>query len=320
MRFSVIIPARNEEANIARCVDSLFASDWDPADFEVIVVDHGSSDQTASLAALRGARLLDARPEANISELRNIGARRARGEMLAFIDADCSVPADWLRQAARYLDRDEVVCFGSPPLVPDRANWVQQAWFLIRRKGRGAGQVAWLESMNMFVRRRAFLAVGGFDERLLTCEDYDLSLRLGRTGKLLNDPRVAAVHHGEAASLGHFFRKEYWRGTSNLAGVLAHGLSPRELPSLALPVVNALLSLAVLLLVAAGLAAGKAPLVLAGVSLMLAWQTPLLLLAAWKSRESFRPLLTLQLHLLLNVYFLARGGSLLWRRHGDGNV
>ena len=174
MRFSVIIPARNEEANIARCVDSLFASDWPPADFEVIVVDHGSSDRTASLAAGRGARLLEARPEANISELRNTGARRARGEMLAFLDADCSVPADWLRQAARYLDRDDVVCFGSPPLVPDRATWVQRAWFLIRRKGRGAGEVAWLESMNMFVRRGAFLAVGGFDERLVTCEDYDL--------------------------------------------------------------------------------------------------------------------------------------------------
>ena len=314
MRFSVIIPVRNEEANIARCLASLMGCDWDPADFEVIVVDHCSTDQTVSIASRLGAQVLIGRPEATISALRNLGARSCGGEILAFLDADCTVPDNWLRQAARYVDRDEVICFGSPPVVPEQATWVQQAWFRIRRKGGAAGPVDWLESMNMFVRRRQFLEVGGFDERLVTCEDYDLSLRLGRIGTLVCDERIAAVHHGEAASIAHFFKKEYWRGTGNFAGILAHGISRKELPSVALPVVHGILAVLVPLLLVAGLLVGGGLWFLIGVSLLLAWQTPLLALAAWKNRGPFRVLCTLQLYLLLNVYFLARCGSVLLRQ------
>ena len=319
MRFSVIIPARNEQANLERCLGSLFGLDWDPADFEVLVVDHDSCDQTAGLAARLGAQVIKGPPGATISGLRNLGARRARGEMLAFLDADCSVPANWLREAVRYLDRDDVVCFGSAPAPPDQANWVQKAWYQIRRGKGEAAETDWLESMNMFVRHREFNCVGWVDERLITCEDYDLSLRLGRVGKLVADPRVAAVHHGEAASLGHFFRKEYWRGTSNLPGFLVHGASLRELPSVLLPVACALTAATVLLFLLTGLLGRQELFLVLGVWLAFAWQTPLLLLAAWKSRDRFRLLATLQLYLLLNLYFLARGGSLLSCRRGVSN-
>ena len=311
MHFSVIVPARNEEANIIRCVASLVGCDWDPADFEVIVVDHCSSDRTAELAAAKGARVLKGRPEDTISGLRNFGAREGRGQILAFIDADCSVPANWLRQAAPYVDREDVVCFGSAPVVPNQATWVQQTWSLIRSKGKLAGDVDWLASMNMFVRRSEFLAIGGFDEKLITCEDYDLSLRLRRVGKMIADPRVVAVHHGEAATVRHFFRKEYWHGTSNIAGILAHGFSLQELPSVALPVVYAALFVVVPLLMVSGVAGMNNLLLVTALSLVLAWQAPILLLAAWKNRSTLRPVRTLQLYLLLNVYFLARGGSIL---------
>ncbi|BDV43049.1 hypothetical protein GURASL_19720 [Geotalea uraniireducens] len=313
MHFSVIIPARNEEATIDRCVESVMACAWAADDFEVLVVDNGSSDRTAMLAAARGARVLSL-PDGTIARLRNYGALEAQGDILAFLDADCTVPGNWLGEAARYIEQGDVVCFGSPPIVPADATWVQEAWFAVRQKGGELNEVDWLESMNMFVRRREFLSVGGFNEELVTCEDYDLSLRLGRLGRLVADSRIGAVHHGEAASLGHFFRKELWRGTSNLTGVIAHGVSLREAPSVLLPLVYGLLMLLVPLLLVAGLLTMNQLLLLTGASLVLAWQAPLLLLAAWKNRRSFCLLRTLQLYLLLNVYFLARGGSVILRR------
>jgi GT2 family glycosyltransferase len=224
------------------------------------------------------------------------------------------VAPDWLRQAARYLNQPEVVCFGGPPDVPADATWVQRAWLLVRRKAQDVQQVEWLESMNMFVRREAFTAVGGFDESLRTCEDYDLSLRLAKRGRIVADAAINAVHHGEAATLSHFYRKERWRGIGNFHGLRRHGWCWRELPSLMMPPAYLLcLGLTVAAAVAAVGRFGVSPEAwLLGV---LAWQLPILLLAWRKSRNSDELRLRAALYLLLNVYFLARAQAMLRLRN-----
>jgi GT2 family glycosyltransferase len=302
MHFSIIIPAKNEQANIGRCLDSVFRVDWDPEDFEVMVIDNGSSDDTQEIARWKGARV-HYQPGLTISGLRNFGARRAAGEILAYLDADCTVPRNWLREASRYLSRPEVLCFGSPPGVPESATWVQSAWYLVRRKPELVGETDWLESMNLFVRRDAFLTCGGFDESLVTCEDYDLSLRMKKVGQLVHDSRIVATHHGEAATVGHFFRKERWRGKSNISGVLQHGVVPGEIPSLAAPALHCLLLFGVLL----SPFFYRSPAFLGLLLLMALWQCLLL----WKSFRKQWPAATLprvvQLFWLLNVYLVARG-------------
>lgn len=313
MQFSVIIPAKNEEATLGRCLDSLANVDWDKSQYEVIVVDNGSSDRTAAIAREKGVNLF-MMPGLTIAALRNFGASQARGDILVFLDADCSVPVDWLRNASCYISNLEVVCFGSPPVVPQNATWVQTAWFLVRQKSKMCGEVEWLESMNMFVRREAFRAVRGFNAALVTCEDYDLSMRLKVLGKLMADGRIIAVHHGEAATVRHFFKKEYWRGTSNLSGVIHHGITLQELPSLIFPLVYITFGLVVIVFLFIGLLRVSPQLINGGIALLLVWQVPILLMAAWKIRSAFGLLSVLQLYLLLNIYFLSRGGALLqWR-------
>jgi glycosyltransferase involved in cell wall biosynthesis len=313
MQFSIIIPAKNEEANIGRCLDSIMNVGWDHSQFEVIVVDNGSSDRTVAIAKEKGA-LLFIKPELTISALRNFGVTQAKGDVLVFLDADCTVTGDWLQSASRYLSRDDIVCFGSPPTVPEDATWVQTAWYRIRRGKDHCGEVDWLESMNMFVRRETFLAVAGFNEELVTCEDYDLSLRIKPFGKIVADQRIVAVHHGEAATVEHFFRKEYWRGTSNLKGIFHHGFSLKELPSVMLPIVHVILGLIVLSALIAGFMKANDQVVSGGAALLLLWQIPLFLLAVWKNRDDLHLMTALQLYMLLNVYFLARGGAVLRRR------
>lgn len=302
MQFSIIIPAKNEAANIGRCLDSIDRMAWDASCYEVIVIDNGSTDGTVEIARQHGTAVY-LKPELTISGLRNFAAGQASGDLLAFLDADCTVDTQWLCEAARYLKQTDVVCFGSPPVVPENATWVQKAWFEVRRKSVPAGETDWLESMNMFVRRDAFISCGGFDENLITCEDYDLSLRLKRVGKMMNDSAIIAVHHGEAATVRHFFSKERWRGISNVKGVMQHGIVMAEMPSLLAPSAHCILLAAATV----GLPLFSDDGYRAAVIAFLMWQVLLFLSSFRKNRIKSDILRVTQLYALLNVYFLARG-------------
>ncbi|MSM38733.1 MAG: glycosyltransferase [Geobacter sp.] len=304
MDFTIIIPAKNEEKYISMCLDSINAMDTEGLTFEVIVVDNGSTDKTVSIAKAKGATVFE-KPDLTISALRNFGATQAAGDILAFLDADCTVDNKWLKNALVYKDQNEVVSFGSPAVIPENATWVQTSWFAIREKKCQIQEVNWHESANVFVLKKAFEEVGGFDETLITCEDYDLSARLKKIGRLLCDNRIVAVHHREPATVGDFFRKEKWRGKSNLSGVMSHGLQWNEMPSLILPFIHCLFALSFMLCVIALFVNGKECLHYA-IIIFLIWQSPFMVLACYKNR-SVRPVYVFQLYLLINVYFFARG-------------
>lgn len=302
--FSIIIPAKNEQANIGICLDSVNQVHWDKNRFEVLVVDNGSTDMTVEIARAKGA-VVYVKPDFTISALRNFGASRSSGEWLVFLDADCTVGVEWLEEASRYLGAAGVVCFGSPPQVPERATWVQKAWFQARRKKEPVGKTEWLESMNMFVHHKTFACCGGFNESLVTCEDFDLCVRLNGVGTIMNDSRIVAVHHGEATTIYHFFRKERWRGVSNLAGFRQHGTTVRELPSVLAPLLHC--ALPVLLLVGVLLLPAGIGYLLA---LILLWQVTILARSVKSQAPKFNLIRTMQLYLLINVYLFARGVSI----------
>lgn len=299
--FSVIIPAKNEEANISLCLDSIFSNCYPQERYEVIVVDNGSEDKTTILAESLGAHVANI-PGVNISALRNYGAQVAQGRVLVFIDADCTVAGDWLEQASRYLERENIALFGSPPGIPQESSWVQRTWLLVRgKRGQEVRTVHWLESMNMFIPRSLFAEIGGFNEDLVTCEDVDISYRLAKLGKIVSDLRIVATHHGEARTIKAFFRKERWRGRSNYVGLFAHGLKLSEIPSLMLPLYY--LFIPVLTLVAWIL--GESWYYCLWGSVL--WQLPIGLVVFFKLRSAmFTSLNVGRLWLLYNVYYLAR--------------
>ena len=304
--FSIIIPARNEEHNIKNCLESIFAVDYDLAQYEVIVVDNGSTDQTVSIAKELGARTF-IQPDLTISGLRNFGASEAKGKVLVFLDADCTVKSHWLNEAARYLDESQVACFGAPPGVPDAATWVQKTWFAVRKKKHQVETVEWLESMNMFIPRRSFDQVQGFNEDLVTCEDYDLSVRLQPFGRIISDSRIVAIHHGEAANIKHFFRKEYWRATSNVARFKGQDFNLRELPSILIPPLYCLLAALFIVFLSVFGFFDDATLNRGWLILLAVWQLPIVFLSVWKLRYAWDATMVGQLLVLLNVYFCARG-------------
>jgi len=305
--FSIIIPAYNEEKYLPLCLDSIHNLNYPKEKYEVIVVDNGSTDRTREIAANRGATVLQDRA-ANVSGLRNYGAREAKGDVLAFLDADCLVTNDWLICAAKYHDDMDISVWGSPTTPPEDSTWVQRTWFFVRMKKQDVMDVQWLESMNLFVRKSQFFEIRGFNEQLVTCEDVDLSYRMSRMGRIVADKHISAVHLGEAGTMREFFRKELWRGQSNLKGAFSHGISLKELPSLVVPVYFGLLI--PVLFVAAWLA----PSTLGGMAVVAFLLGPSLIIlvkASFKCRVGLGDLA--RLLILTQVYFFARTAAIFYR-------
>ena len=137
LRVSFVIPVRDDARRLRACLDSIRRNHY-PADLvEVIVVDNGSEDDSARVAREGRATVMSVR-QGRVAELRNKGAAAARGEILAFVDADHEIGAGWIRAAATALSSDDrVVAAGALCDVPRDANWVQRQYDLLRAKPRG---------------------------------------------------------------------------------------------------------------------------------------------------------------------------------------
>jgi glycosyltransferase involved in cell wall biosynthesis len=214
--ISIVIPALNEEKMIGRCLESLtrlaFASDR----FEVLVVDNGSSDKTLIIAESFKNRMnvkILQQTDVRISGLRNLGAREAMGDIVAFLDADCLAPPDWLDRIVALSSGDGTGIFGAHYLLPEDSSWVGRTWHRYQEAPK-SGEVSHVPAGDLIMRREDFLKLGGFDETIQTNEDYELCDRARKAGMHVQAfPQIGVIHLGTAQSLPVFFRKQAWHGT-----------------------------------------------------------------------------------------------------------
>lgn len=226
MRVSVIIPAHNEEKYIGRCLARLGLQTLPTNQFEVIVVDNGSVDNTLSIVNKFKQSLplqVISRPNASISAVRNFGASIAKGEIVAFLDADCLPNSEWLTHALQLAPNHSI--WGAHYLIPEDATWVSKVWSAYQAKEYD-GAVSFIPGSNLFIRHTDFDALKGFDESIRTSEDVEFCGRAREAGMAVIAFRsLAVVHEGIPRSLLQFYRQNRWHGKQLLRLFL------RDLPS-----------------------------------------------------------------------------------------
>jgi glycosyltransferase involved in cell wall biosynthesis len=196
LRFSVIVPNLHSP-KVHLTVKSLVQQQFDPARYEVIVV--GMDKYNLIQAGERVSFDRSARP-LSPAEARNRGAKQARGEILAFTDADCIVDTNWLAVLDERFADSQVEVLGGGVTFDEGNYWTfadNFSMFYNYMAELPRGTRKHLPSLNLAIRRDVFWACGGFDERYPrpSGEDTDLTLRLRRQGQILHfDPR-AVVHH-----------------------------------------------------------------------------------------------------------------------------
>lgn len=202
-KVSVIIPTKNEEKTIGRCLTSLKAQIY--KNLEIIVVDNASEDKTVKIAKKYTQKVFQKGLER--STQRNFGAKKATGDILFFVDADMEVTRNVLAQAVKLFKKDKKL---KATIIPE-ASCGENYWAHVRALERDCylGEPT-IEAARIF-EKKAFLKAGGFDKNLIAAEDWDLNERVKKLGKIGRTDAKIIHHEGKLSLLAHL-RKKYYYG------------------------------------------------------------------------------------------------------------
>lgn len=188
------------------------------ATYEVILVDDGSTDETARRAEKFAPRVSVLRQaNAGAAAARNYGLAHARGPIILFTDADCEPTPDW---AATLLDAIRAGADGAKGTYRTRqralvARWVQAEYESRYRRMARQDTIDFIDTYSAAYRLNALEAVGGFDETLVVDEDQELSFRLADRGYRLVFVPDGVVYHTHVSTIRDYVRRKfrigYWK-------------------------------------------------------------------------------------------------------------
>jgi glycosyltransferase involved in cell wall biosynthesis len=224
LRISVIIPAYNAADTIGRCLEALGAQTHPPD--EIIVVDDGSTDDTARVAGAFDVHVIT-QPNQGPGAARNRGVAAAQGDLILFTDADCAPTPEWVEHMVVAFENPEVIgakgIYGShqQELV---ARFVQLEYENKYDRMCGTETIDFVDTYSAGYRKNDFLAFGGFDTTFPTAsvEDQEFSFRLAEAGHRLVFVPEACVFHIHDQTLREYVRRKFWIGYWKARVVRAH--------------------------------------------------------------------------------------------------
>jgi glycosyltransferase involved in cell wall biosynthesis len=212
-KVSVVICARNGAGTLRWCLEGVRGLDY--PDYEVIVVDDGSSDRTAAIASECGYPAIST-PNRGLSSARNTGLEAASGEIVAYLDCDARPDRDWLRYLSAAFQATDHAGIGGPNLPPP------DGWIADCVANAPGGPVHVLLSdreaehipgCNMAFRRQRLVEIGGFDPRFRAAgDDVDICWRLQQGGETLGFSAGAVVWHRARDSVRAYWRQQVGYG------------------------------------------------------------------------------------------------------------
>jgi len=216
---SVIVPAYNAAATITECLAALNNQSVATSEYEVIVVDDGSTDDTAAIAARCGARVIR-QANQGPAAARNAGLAEARGGIILFTDADCAPAPKWIEQMIAPLAAPDIA--GSKGVYRTRQDDLTARFIQVEYEDRydytaRHEYVDFIDTYAAGYRRDVLVASGGFDTSFpfASVEDQELSFRLASAGhKMVFSPKAIVYHHHPESWLKYARRKYkigYWK-------------------------------------------------------------------------------------------------------------
>jgi glycosyltransferase involved in cell wall biosynthesis len=242
MMFSVIVPTYNRVDSLRRTVESILRQTL--TDFELIVVNDGSTDSTATF-------LSNTKPNHNIiivnqenhgpAAARNAGVKRSTGTFVLCTDDDCVVPPEWLSLVAETIKQTDADIIGGRVKNGVQGNLFSDVSqeitnYLVEYSAQYLPPTTFLTSNNIAYKREAFLMAGGFDERFRNAggEERALHVRILHKGGKSIFASDIIVEHYHILTLKKFIRQQYnyGRGSYLLYRVIGKELSvaPRRIP------------------------------------------------------------------------------------------
>ncbi len=189
-KISVIVPAYNEEDLLAGCLDSLLNQTLDREIYEIVVIDNNSTDATARIALAKGVRVEKELRKGYVHAIRR-GIEVSQAELIAFTDADCRVPPNWLEKILDHFDSSaKVVGVGGKLSFYDIHPIADKTFRSILYLNKA------LPGNNMAVRREALRRIGGVDPKINLTVDYWLTIKLRKVGRLKVDRRLVVNTSG----------------------------------------------------------------------------------------------------------------------------
>src|SRR5260370_529121 len=222
---SVIVCSYNGGHTLAACLDSLSKLNY--PEYEVIVVDDGSTDDTAYIAAQFPQVRYIHQDNHGLSHARNTGAAAAKGELFAYTDSDCMAEVDWLYYLIGTLVSGDYAGVGGPNITPPAQKLIQAC---VAAAPGGPSHVLLTDTVaehipgcNMAFYRWAFEGVGGFDpEYRKAGDDVDFCWRIQQAGWVISFSPTAIVWHYRRFSLRAFFKHQYRYRESELLPPFLH--------------------------------------------------------------------------------------------------
>ena len=221
-RVSVVVCSCNGARTIDETLTALGRLNYQ--NYEVLVVDDGSTDDTASIAQQHGFRLIQTENK-GLSNARNLGMQAATGELIAYIDDDAYPDPDWLRYLAALFKRSDHAGIGGPNIAPRDDGLIADC---VANAPGGPVHVLLSDEVaehipgcNLAFRLDLLREIGGFDSRFRVAgDDVDICWRIQERGWTLGFSPAAVVWHHRRRSVGAYWRQQ--KGYAHAESLLAH--------------------------------------------------------------------------------------------------
>lgn len=225
--ITVVVPMRNEERHISKCLESLLRQDYLPARVEILVVDGMSDDRSREIVGEFVSRnpniqLLD-NPRRIVPTAMNIGIQRARGDVIVRVDGHCRLESDYLSQCVKYLQLTKADNVGGM-MQAMGANYVGEAIAFVTSSPFGIGnskfhysdREGYVDTVYLGAYPRAvFDRIGLFDEGLVRNQDYEFNYRLRSSGgRIFYTPAIKVPYYCRDSLFGllkQYFQYGFWK-------------------------------------------------------------------------------------------------------------